>query len=126
MELELNRRNESRCCLFSLSRNFFSALLALFLLDRNRWPVVNILTGEMLLDDGLDADEPLGSEKLRDDKTACDEVRENKLDGCRDVCVLCEGPPPALPPGELSVTERVDKRDVGVGLEVDKVNGAER
>ena len=34
IELELSRRKESRCCLFSLSRNFFSVLLP-DLLERN-------------------------------------------------------------------------------------------
>lgn len=70
IELELSRRNESRCCLFSLSRNFLSVP---DLLERNRWPVVSILTGEILLpdDDGLAEEELLlGSEKLSDDRTA--------------------------------------------------------
>lgn len=62
-ELELSRRNESRCCLFSLSRNFFSLLLTPV---RKRFPVLSILTGEMPFPPDGD-DPPVSEEKLSDD-----------------------------------------------------------
>ena len=70
IELELRRRNESRCCLFSLSRSFFSVLF----MPRSRNRVAaNILTGDI---DGVGG--AVGREKLSDD-SACDGLRENKL-----------------------------------------------
>ena len=79
-ELELSRRNESRCCLFSLSRNFFSLLLTPPPPLRNRLPVVSILTGEMVL--LLEAD--VSEEKLREDNVWL-VLRENKF--TPDVCL---------------------------------------
>jgi|688.fasta_scaffold758945_1 hypothetical protein len=73
-------------------------------------------------DDGL-AEEELGNEKLNEDKTACEEVRENKLDGCLDVVVLFDDPPPD-PPGIWSVT--VDNRDVEEFTFEVEFTGAER
>ena len=98
MELELRRRKESLCCLFSLSLNFFSELL----FARNRCPVVSILTGEM---DGVVV-EDVGREKLSDD-SACDGDRENRpeADVCREVGTLCD----EEVPGEAD--EMVDRRD---------------
>ena len=98
MELELRRRKESLCCLFSLSLNFFSELL----FARNRCPVVSILTGEM---DGVVV-EDVGREKLSDD-SACDGDRENRpeVDVCREVGTLCD----EEVPGEAD--EMVDRRD---------------
>ncbi len=101
-ELELSRRKESLCCLFSLSRDFFSTLFFTPLPPgRNRWPVVSILTGEIPLDE---PPEVLLGVLGKVKPSACDEVREKRL--TPDVCL-------DIPPDEgLCEIERAERREL--------------
>lgn len=78
-ELALRRRNESRCCLFSLSRSFFSMLLEER--SRNR-PAPSILADVVIEDDAADGSDTVDAmEKLNDERElVCVLLRENRLD----------------------------------------------